>query len=307
LGWQLRLAGALVSFLYYAALIALLGMLLARDSRVRRPVLLVLLGALLIGGAVDGELFGRRADPYSLSMLVAFALVVAAFFDRRQPGRDFLVGFGLFAGLIGARTAFGGRLGWSPYSGVAQVSMALTWVLFLSCFLPRMFPGGKDAAAMTRRFWAFVLLPVAALGAWSAARDLRNPMAVPAGTPLGRVWVSRAAGPFFATLSRNLRPEERAIVLPEPHGVEALFKLQSASPLLFHMPGWLDARAEETLLRRFAESPPAVVVFFARDTSEFGVRPFGQGFGTRLARWLERNYVVSASAPGGFVLRRKPQ
>lgn len=82
---------------------------------------------------------------------------------------------------------------------------------------------------------------------------------------------------------------------------------QSASPLLFHMPGWLDSRAEEVLLRRVAVSPPAVVVFFARDTSEFGVRPFGQGFGTRLAPWLQRNDVVRAGTPGGLVLRRAPQ
>jgi len=303
--WPIRLGGAILAFAYHAALIGLLGLLLARDARVRRSLLLLLLGALLTGGAIDGVLFGRRADPFSLSLLVALALVLAAFFGRGRSGRDFFLGFGLFAGLVATRTAFAGRLGWSSYSGVANVSTALTWVLFLFCSLPRLFPGG-EAAAMTRRLWVMVLLPVTAWFAWPGARELRNDSAVAVETPRGRVWSSPGTGPLFSVLGRNLRPGERALVLPEPNSLEPLYTLRSASPLPCHMPGWLDARAEDLLLRRFATDPPDVVVLFARTTWEFGVDPFGRGFGTRLAAWLAQNYGMVARAPGGVVLRRKP-
>jgi hypothetical protein len=303
--WPARLTGAALSFLFVAALVGLLGLLLARDPRVRRPLLLFLLGALLVGGAVDGVLLGRRADPSCLSMLVAFALVLAAYLNREQPGRDFLVAFGLFAGLLASRTAFAGRLDWSSYSGVANVLTSLTWALFLFCFLPRLFPGGKLAGGITRRIWALVLLPVATYGTWSSARDLRSQDAVAVETPRGRVWDDGPAVPFLAALAANLRPGERALVLPESNAIEALFDLQSTSPLLYHLPGWLDARAESALLRRFETKRPDVVVLFIRPTWEYGVDPFGQGFGRRLGRWLVQNYRRAASAQGGIILRSK--
>ncbi len=304
--WPVRLGGAVLAFLYEAALIGLLGLLVARDPRVRRPLLLALLGALLIGGAADGILLGRRADPLSLSVLVAFALLLLALLDRARQGRDFLVAFGLFAGLVATRTAFAGRIGWSSYSGVTNVSTALTWALFLFCFLPKLWPGGGLAVQATRRIWAFTLFAVAAYGTWIGARDLRAAPEVTVETPRGRVWIGESAAPLFAALGKNLRPGERALVLPEPNAVEALFKLRSASPLLYHMPGWLDARAEEQLLRRFEGEGPDVVVVFGRSTWEFGVEPFGQGFGRRLAGWLETNYAIVASSPGGVILRRRP-
>lgn len=300
-----RLGRAVLAFLYIVALVGLLGLLFARDSRVRRSLLLLLLGALLIGGAAEGALVGRDVDLLLLSMLVAFALAVASFLDRRRPGRDFLVAFGLFAGVIAIRTAFAGRLGWSSYSGVTNVSTALTWALFLFLIAPRLFPGGVLSAAVTRRIWAFVLLPVAVYEGWSGIRGLRNDSVVRVATPVGRVWVGKRAAPLFSALSRNLRAGERALVLPEPNAVEALFELRSASPYLYHMPGWLDTRAEDTLLRRFEAQPPEVVVLFARTTWEYGIEPFGQGYGKRLASWLIQKYVVAASSPGGVIFRRK--
>jgi hypothetical protein len=304
--WPARLGRAVLAFLYDAALVGLLGLLVGRDSRIRRPLLLALVGALLIGGAADGILLWQRADPLSLSVLVAFAVLLLALFDRARQGRDFLMAVGLFAGLVATRTVFAGRSGWSSYSGVTNVSTALTWALFLFCFLPKLWPGGGLAALATRRIWAFTLLAVATYGTWIGARGLRVAREVTVETPRGRVWIGERAAPLFAALGKNLRPGERALVLPEPNGVEALFQLRSASPLLYHMPGWLDARAEEQLLHRFEGGGPDVVVVFGRPTWEFDVEPFGQGFGRRLASWLETNYSVVASPLGGIILRRKP-
>jgi len=307
-GWPERLAGAAAAFVYDAVVVGLLGLLIARDPRVRRPVLLAVLGVILIVGALDGVLLGRRGDPLCLSMLIAFTISVASVFDRELPGREFLAAFGAFAGLVAARTAFACRVGWSSYSGVAGVSMAIGWALFLFCVLPRILPGGDSAARWARRLWATILLPVAAYSAWVGVESLRrfSATAVSVDTPRGRVWTRAELGPLYGSLAKSLRPGEKALVLPESRGVEALFRLRSASPYLYHLPGWLDSRAESLLIHRFERDPPEVVVLFNRSTWEFGVQPFGEGYGNRLAEWLARNYEVVARGPAGIVLRARP-
>ena len=302
--WHVRLGRAILAFLYVSAMFGLLGLLFGRDSRVRRSLLIVLLCALAIGGATEGVVFGPDLDPLLLSMLAAFGLAAAAYFDRGRPGRDFLMAIGLFTGVIGIRTAFAGNLGWSSYSGITNVATALTWPLFLFLFVPKLFPGGTAAAAATRRLWAFLLLPIALYAGWSGIRELRGDALVQVETRVGRVWGGKTASPLYSELARSLRPGERSLVLPEPNAVEALFDVRGASPYLYCLPGWLDARAEDTLLRRFETDPPDVVVIFVRPTWEFGVEPFGRGFGKRLASWLLRNYRVASRAPGGVILRR---
>jgi hypothetical protein len=303
-GWPARLGVAVLFFVFCAAIIGLLSLLAVGSTRYRRPLLLVSIVGLLISGAA-GILLGWRPDPLYLSVLIAFAIVPLALLDRTRRDRDFLVAFSLFTGLVATRTAFGGRIGWSSYSGVTNVATSLTWALFLFCFLPRLWPGGKDAAVFARKTWGLIVLAVAAWGTWKGVRDLRVPSTVLVETSIGRVWVPESGAPMFVALGQNLKPGERALVLPEPNAVEALFKLQSASPLLYHMPGWLDARAEEQLLRRFASQSPDVVVLFGRTTWEFGVEPLGRGFGRRLIAWLDANYSVAANPMGGLILRRK--
>jgi hypothetical protein len=70
------------------------------------------------------------------------------------------------------------------------------------------------------------------------------------------------------------------------------------------VPGWLDPRAEELLIRRFEQEPPDVVVVFRRPTWEYGVAPFGQGFGIRLAEWIQTHNRLVATSPGGNLYRR---
>jgi len=305
-GWPGRLGVAILSFGYLAAVIGLLSLLAARDRRVRRPLVPVLLCVLLVGGVAEGRvLFGKSAEARLLLMPFALALAVFAWRDRSRPGRDFLVALGLFGGLEATRTAVSVHIR-SPYAGVTGVSTALTFALFSFCFLPELWPGGGEPARIARRIWSFTLLAAAAWGTWLAVRDLRATPEVIVETPRGRVWIPESSAPLFDALGRNLRPGEKALVVPVPNGIEALYKLRSDSPLLYHMPGWLDARIEEQMLHRYEQGGPDVVVIFDRPTWEFGVAPFGQGFGKRLAGWLESNYAPVASPPGAVILRRKP-
>jgi len=70
------------------------------------------------------------------------------------------------------------------------------------------------------------------------------------------------------------------------------------------MPGWLDAGAESELIRKFEKDPPDLIVVFRRTNWEYGVAPFGQGFGARLAEWIETHNRLVATSPGGNLYRR---
>ena len=112
---------------------------------------------------------------------------------------------------------------------------------------------------------------------------------------------------LYARIGQELHPGERALFLPETSGLDVLFDVRDASPFLGHMPGWLDAHAEEALIRRFETRPPDVVVIFDRPAQEFGVDKFGRGFGQTLAAWIERRYRPVASLRGGAIFRpREP-
>jgi len=302
-GWAVRVAGAAASLLYFAALLFLLGLLLGGERRVSRSVLWVLVAALLAAGVWGRLLLGRFADPLCLSTVVAFATGALALLDRARPGRQFLAAFGAFAGFVGLRTVFACQLGWSSYSGVASACTALTWVIFVCVFLPSVWRAERPALA-TRRLWMAAVLGVAGFATVAGLRSLREPSAVATPTPRGVVWLPAPVAPFFRLLGENLRPGERVLVIPESNAVETLYRVQTVSPYVYYLPGWLDDRAEEELLKRFSAEPPDAVVVFSRPTFEFGVTAFGRGYGERLAQWVSQNYRVAVSDQQGMVLRR---
>ncbi|HEY2797436.1 MAG TPA: glycosyltransferase family 39 protein [Thermoanaerobaculia bacterium] len=305
-----RLLSSLRGFALAASLFALAGLLAARERRTRRllPVAAVFL-VLLLWDVLDGSLSGRNLGFLHLWMCMAFAVALWALLDRRRPHRDWLVAFGVFAGLVGSRSAFSGDLG-NPYAGVSHLPGALALLLFVFVFLPDAWPGGgpgesgEKAVRYTRRAWAFVLLPVVCLGAAIGVVSLRSGGNRPVDTPRGRIWAGRSAADLYERVGRELRPGERVLSLPEVNAVDALFEARSVSPFVIMMPGSLDARAEERLIRRFEREPPEVVVVFRRPTWEYGVAPFGQGYGQRLAAWIETHDRLVASSAAGTIWRR---
>ena len=293
-----------------ASLFALIGLLLARDRRPRRWVpVVVVFAALLAWDLRDGGLLRRNLGFLHLWMILGFTVAVWAFADRRRAHRDFLVAFGVFAGLVGARSAFSGDIA-NPYAGVSHVPGALALLLFLFMFLPEVWPpagepgGGDSASRLTRRVWAVVLLPVVSLGAAIGIISLRSPGHRPIDTPRGRIWADRGRADLYERAGRELRPGERVLVVPEVNAVDALFRARSVSPFVTMMPGWLDAGAESELIRKFEKDPPDLIVVFRRTNWEYGVAPFGQGFGVRLAEWIETHNRLVATSPGGSLYRR---
>jgi hypothetical protein len=288
------------------ALVSLLGLLLARQRR--RALWWPTLGLaafLFVCDMLEGHDPLPNPQPIGLSMTVAFLLAVLALLDRSRPGREFLLGFGLFAGLVGVRATFAQDIS-GHYMGVAHFATILTWVLFVFCFVPDLLPGGEVPARMTRRAWAVVLLPIAWHSAINGIESLEGRFRVPVETRRGRIWVPNLMAMSCSQIGRELRPGERVLFIPETYAADVLNELRSASPFLTHVPGWLDPRAEEMLIRKFESSPPSAVVLFDRPTAEFRVKPFGVGFGRQLSAWIDRNYTVVLSLSAGKILRRRP-
>lgn len=301
--WQLSVRSAAFRLLYEAGLVVTLAMVLARERSRRRWLPLSALfgvGALWLG--IEGLNLLRPSSLICLSTAVAFLVAVFALLQRRTEGRTLLISVGVFAGLAGLRTAFS-SFSSGPYEGPAHLTQALTWVLLLCVFLPRPMTAGGPAAPWARRFFGVAVLAAAAPAAWNGAEALRFPAREPVVTRRGRVFLDASKARFLREVARDLRPGERALVLPEISAVDALLDLRQGSPYLNHLPGWFDAAAERRLIERLEKDPPAAVVLFDRPLGEYGVKPFGTGYGRILSEWCRRRYRPAAETPGGAILR----
>jgi hypothetical protein len=261
-----------------------------------------LLALLTAVDVVESRSLLPEIRPVNLSMLVAFLVAILAWLDRERAKRDFLVGFGLFAGLAGMRTAFSGDIA-VPYAGVTHFASSLTWALFFLCLLPYRFPGGVVSARRARTIWAALLFPVAFYVAANGIQQLRVEGRRAISTSRGPVFLDHRMARIYARVREHLHSGERALYLPETHGLDVLLRVEDASPLLGHMPGWLDSRAEDALIRRFEIRAPDVIVILDRGTAEFGVPPFGRGFGLKLAAWIGAHYQPTITSPSVTILR----
>lgn len=302
--WAFDVRKAAWCLLVQVGLLGSAGLLAARARKLSHwlPVL-GLAFALLSWWAVERFRFSTRA-PVALSSAVAFLVAAFAVGERRLENREHLVAIGTFAGLAGLRAVFSRTLS-GPYDGIAHFATSLTWLLFLCVFAPRILAAEPRAATYARRMTGILLLVTAAYGALVGAEHLRFARGEPVRTLRGTIFLDPTKASFFRSLSREIRPGEKVLVLPEINAVDVLFGARSVSPLQHHLPGWLDLPLENELLRRLEASPPEAVVLFDRSLHEFGVLRFGDGYGQRIARWIEQNYRPVLSERAGSVLRRK--
>lgn len=301
--WREAILTSVSDLLKLMLLVSLAGLCLGREkSRKRWALTLAPLTFLIFLDLFRGRSMLPYFHPIGLSMTVSFVVALLAWLDRGVPGRGFLFGFGIFAGLVGLRTAFGWDTS-GPYTGVAHFATNLTWLLLLFCLVPRWLPGGTDSANRARLIWLVVILPVACYWAAMGVDGLKEEGKVSVATRGGRIFTEQRFKTLYSRIQPELHPGERALFLPETSGLDVLFGVEDASPFLGHMPGWLDPHAEEVLIQRFEKRPPNVVIIFDRSAREFGVDKFGRGYGVELAAWINRRYSSVAILPGAVILR----
>jgi hypothetical protein len=304
-GWFRSTVTTIWSDLGRVAILALVSLLFARDRR--RAVCLRVGGLLLLLGVWwlwKGRHWPPAVSSLSLSMTVAFAVALWAFFSQGLEGRPFLVSFALFAGLAAARNAFGARPT-SHYAGPAHLAAALTTTLFLLVVAPRLLLGRGSSASIFRTVAAALLLAVSGWQTIRGIASLRAPGHVPVETDRGRVFVDPGHAEVLNVFSREARAGNSVLILPETYALDALFDVRNPSPLVQALPGWLVPDVERRLIQRMESSPPELVVIFKRRYREFGSAPFGVGYGHLLSAWCDAHYRVIAAFPEGRVLRRR--
>jgi hypothetical protein len=285
------------------ALSAVFGLLMGREKKpIRWVPAAAVIAVLLFSWPREGIPRSEGFHPVALSAGVAVLSAGLAFLSPGLAGRASMLALSVFAGLIGARAAFGTER-FGPYSGIAHFSTAFTWVLFLCVLVPKFLLRGERAAAWTRRAWAAALLIVAGVDAVAGLESLKERSKEIVRTPGGRIAVSASLAPFFRAIGSNVRRGESIWVLPEINGVDALFHARNISPYPSHLPGWLDEEAEVELIHFVERHPPDVVVIFDRSVKEYGVADFGEGYDRLLSEWVERNYSVVEAMPAGRILR----
>jgi len=305
-GW-IQAAGATIFLdLCRVSPLALLALLLTRERRRSAWLrLLAVVAGLGVWRLLDGPGLASPLPTLSLSMSVAFLVAILALLLPDTRGRVFLVAFGTFAGLVAARTAFSPNV-YGHYSGPNHYATALTSVLFVVVFLPRILLGDTRAASSLRALVGLAVLAVSGWLTWRGIQSLRHADHVAVETREGPVFTRPASADLFGAIARHSTAGERVLLIPETYAIDALFELRNVSPLLHAIPGWLDRDAEARLVPRLERSPPDLVVLLERPVAEFGSRPFGVGYGLLVAEWCQRNYEVVESLPAGQVLRRRP-
>ena len=290
------------------ALLVLLGvvaMLFARERSRSAWLRVALLGAgLAVWWFAEGHPRGRPFPSLALSMFVALVVMALAFFTRDLPDRAFLVSLAAFAALTGARTAVSTNLA-GQYGGPGHYAPALTSVLFLVVFAPRILLDKTRSAEYLRKMLALLVFAVSWWQAAKAVAMLRYPENVAVETRAGRVFAAPANADVLNSVARHSVPGEHVLSIPEPHAVDAVFGLKGVSPLIDLLPGWFHPAMERRLIERMEKSPPELVVLWQRRFKEFGSEPFGVGYGLALNDWISRNYKVAESFPAGEVLRRR--
>ena len=266
--------------------------------------LLALIAAAGAGWLIVGWEPVSPVPSLTLSSLLAFFVAAAAFYLKDTPQRPFLAGFATFAVLVGVRTLFSPILT-THYSGSTRFASALTTTVALFVIAPKLLLGETSAASYLRRVLAIGLFCV---GVWNTAicvRFLRYPDNVSVDTPGGKVVLTPPQRDLFRIVARNCAPGERALIIPETFGLDALFALRNVSPQPWATPGWFDDRVETQLLHRLQQSPPDVVVLITRSWEEYGSEPFGVGYGLKLSDWISQNFRIVGSVAQGQVLRRR--
>jgi hypothetical protein len=303
--WARELRHSFWGLLVQIALLACLGLLAARERKVSRWTPVAVLAVVLFFWWVVDDFPFTTPVPVAVSSTVAFLVAGLAIGQsgREKSERSQLVAIGMFAGLAGARAVFSPSIS-AHFDGPAHFATSLTWVLFLCVFAPRVLARSPTAIRRTRQLTAILLLVGAWCGALGSVTSLRFPSAEAVETQRGTVFLDSWNASFYRLLSRELKPGERVLVLPEINAVDVIFEVRNVSPLLFHIPGWLDPPLENDLIRRFEANPPDAVVLFNRSLQEFGVARFGKGYGELLSSWISRNYQPVATLRSGSLMRR---
>ena len=116
-------------------------------------------------------------------------------------------------------------------------------------------------------------------------------------------------------IEHHVQPDQSIIVLPEGVMLNYLSRRRNPTPYVTFMPPELIMFGEGEMIAAFEARPPDFICLMQRDTSEYGYRGLGRGYGQHLYNWVLEHYrpiqQVGASPldeamtePGMLLMRR---
>ncbi len=100
---------------------------------------------------------------------------------------------------------------------------------------------------------------------------------------------------------RQTAPADALVVFPEGELLNFLSRRRNPLRHKLYLPGYLSKENESEILAELEHFKPRGIVILDRGTGVYGRRSFGDDYGTRIASWIERNYVTrSFDQPEGY-------
>ena len=96
-------------------------------------------------------------------------------------------------------------------------------------------------------------------------------------------------------IEQRVSPDRTLAVVPEGAMLNYLARRGNSTPYISVMPPELLMFGERQVMISFQSCPPDFICLVQRDTSEYGSRAFGHGYGTELYGWIVNHYRPVAS------------
>lgn len=242
-----------------------------------------------------------------LPLVAAGGVVVALVRLRRNRRASFadgaLLGLSGMASILLLKMLLHARL-----NGYGFVLAAPALVLAVSGFLAPAFRTHNRGTPGSRTRLAICLglvlgLPGATVSTAGHARGAQ-PYVIGRGGDAMRV--DTLQGPVLRTVAGalgRLPAGTTLAVLPEGITLNYLNRLVNPTPFISFMPPEVLHFHEDNMIRAFAASPPAYILFLQKSTAEYGLPVFGKDYGRDLVAWIEESYHPVLQA-GGCPLER---
>jgi hypothetical protein len=232
--------------------------------------------------------------------------------QEKYVAASILIAFSL--GLMG-KMLLNGRI--HHYGFTLAMPAMLVMVLALLDWIPAAIKkrGGQSAI-----FYSAALAVLVVIVIWHVSLSKKN-------YSLKKFAVGRDSDAFIADirgvpvnwaidwLNRNAQPQDTLAVLPEGVMINYLARKPNSTPVINLMPPEILMFGEDHILQALQAAPPDYIMLVHKDTSEYGLRFFGQDYGQAIFRWILRNYysvdlyghppLLDPDKPGILIAKRK--
>ena len=289
--WPSGLLEMLYSWATWAGALLLLQILaIGRGDRPRVVRKLPLLGFVLLLLAVCAALGGAGgAVLFSAAPLVCAAAAVLALASR-TPSSSGLLGFGIAGVLSSYRRPF--HIGDAAYVGPPLLFALICAAGLVQRLLDRERDPGTRHRFRALSGTAVLLFVVFAFAGrvLQYAEDERIPIPGTQGMLSARPDLVARFGTLVGTVRRESASGKGLVVFPEGEILNYLTDRPNPIRHKLYIPGYLTVENENEVLAELDRSRPGAIVVLDRPTGEYGSSVFGESYGNRIRKWIEKNY-----------------